>query len=932
MAITVNTTDTFEQWRVKTNQLGSDVDSNIAAVRSDITSNVATITANIASVTGNIVTGNLTIAQNVFGDAIKISGANVIIGRASGNVNTGTNNTFLGFNTGSCNTSGCQNTFLGRRSGFSNNTGANNTFAGNEAGTNNTTGCNNSFFGNGAGGFNTTDSCNTFIGSAAGRNNDGGYNNSFLGAFSGCSNTTGDLNTFMGVFSGVSNNLGSRNTFFGTESGYSNTSGCNNVFLGYRAGCAVTTGVNNTIIGNVAGSAALSNTVIIAAGSNVRAYIDSTGNVGIGTSSPTQLLDVNGNVAITGSARRITGDFSNATIADRLMFQTSTTNGNTAVEAIPNGTATATRLTGYNNSDPTNASYLQIGANGVTEAVIESGRRGTGTFLPMTFYTGGSERVRIDTSGNVGIGTTGATGPLSVKTDTDFVIAMRTTSASTGARVVALNLAENAYKDLVVDGANVQIATGGNERVRITSAGNVGIGTNAPADALQVDKTTAGGTYRTRFILDNQDQRSVIAAYYEGGVGQRTIIQSTAASGVSAVPISFEVGNTEAVRIDSSGNMGIGTSSPTVKLDVNGNLRFGSPTTTNIFLGYNSGASFGSGTNNTFLGNYSGNNTTTGNKNVFLGRDAGVLNTTGCYNTFLGTQAGYSNNTGNGSTIIGDDAGVFSTGSSNVFAGRCAGAFGSGAFNTFVGNFAGLGVIGTSGCNNTYLGYAAGRYNSSGSFNFFGGTCAGYSNTSGRFNTFVGIEAGRRNISGCLNTFLGLNAGDSNTSGCDSVAVGASAGFDVTTGCNNIFLGYLSGTLSNLGYTTTQSNRIIMGNCCHTLACIQIAWSVASDVRDKCIYGPVPFGKTFLRQINPITYSFKNRETNEIRDDRKRFGFCAQEILALQGSEDIIVNTDDPNKLGMAHEYLIPVLVNAVKELADELDELRAEIQQLKSA
>jgi hypothetical protein len=66
MAITVNTTDTFEQWRVKTNQISSDVDTfvsgNIAAVRADIASNVATINTNIAS---NVATINTNIASNV---------------------------------------------------------------------------------------------------------------------------------------------------------------------------------------------------------------------------------------------------------------------------------------------------------------------------------------------------------------------------------------------------------------------------------------------------------------------------------------------------------------------------------------------------------------------------------------------------------------------------------------------------------------------------------------------------------------------------------------------------------------------------------------------------------------------------------------------------------------------------------------------------
>jgi hypothetical protein len=58
-------------------------------------------------------------------------------------------------------------------------------------------------------------------------------------------------------------------------------------------------------------------------------------------------------------------------------------------------------LYAFNNSDPTNSSYMRIGGgvNSNTESRIESGILGTGTYLPMTFYTGGSEQARISTAG-----------------------------------------------------------------------------------------------------------------------------------------------------------------------------------------------------------------------------------------------------------------------------------------------------------------------------------------------------------------------------------------------------------------------------------------------------------------------------------------------------------------------------------------------------
>jgi hypothetical protein len=114
---------------------------------------------------------------------------------------------------------------------------------------------------------------------------------------------------------------------------------------------------------------------------------------------------IDGDLLFTGLMRRIKGDFSNATVANRALFQTSTVNGNTSVSAIPNGSATTSNLDAYNNSDPTNAGRGQMSMLS-TELRFSANITGTGTYLPMTFYTGGAERKRIDTSGNVGVGVT----------------------------------------------------------------------------------------------------------------------------------------------------------------------------------------------------------------------------------------------------------------------------------------------------------------------------------------------------------------------------------------------------------------------------------------------------------------------------------------------------------------------------------------------
>jgi hypothetical protein len=111
----------------------------------------------------------------------------------------------------------------------------------------------------------------------------------------------------------------------------------------------------------------------------------------------------------TSVGGRIIGDFSNATLTNRLAFQTSTLNAAAQVPILPNGLGGAAGVIPFNNSDPTNAAYFLLGAR-ATDATLTSGITGTGTYLPMTFYTGGALRMTLDISGNLTL----ATGTISV--------------------------------------------------------------------------------------------------------------------------------------------------------------------------------------------------------------------------------------------------------------------------------------------------------------------------------------------------------------------------------------------------------------------------------------------------------------------------------------------------------------------------------------
>lgn len=111
-------------------------------------------------------------------------------------------------------------------------------------------------------------------------------------------------------------------------------------------------------------------------------------------------VGLTGNLLFTGTGNRITGDFSNATVSNRVMLQTSTVNGNSNVSIIPNGTSTNSFFKAYNASDPSNATEAAFGTTAV-DVQLAAGKQGTGTYLPLTFYTNGSEKVRIDTAGTM---------------------------------------------------------------------------------------------------------------------------------------------------------------------------------------------------------------------------------------------------------------------------------------------------------------------------------------------------------------------------------------------------------------------------------------------------------------------------------------------------------------------------------------------------
>lgn len=107
-----------------------------------------------------------------------------------------------------------------------------------------------------------------------------------------------------------------------------------------------------------------------------------------------------GNLTFSATSQRITGDFSNATTSNRLAFQSSTVNGNTGINVLPNGTATTSGISVYNANDPSNAAFGILQAT-ATQVNLASTVNGAGSLLPLSIQTGGTERFRIETTGSI---------------------------------------------------------------------------------------------------------------------------------------------------------------------------------------------------------------------------------------------------------------------------------------------------------------------------------------------------------------------------------------------------------------------------------------------------------------------------------------------------------------------------------------------------
>ena len=177
-------------------------------------------------------------------------------------------------------------------------------------------------------------------------------------------------------------------------------------------------------------------------------------------------------------------------------------------------------------------------------------------------------------------------------------------------------------------------------------------------------------------------------------------------------------------------------------------------------------------------------------------------------------------------------------------------------------------------------------------------------------------------VGGQRNTFVGAQTGDVCTTGSDNTGIGYNALEGLTSGAGNVSLGDTSAISTRLFNVTTESDRLMVGHHNITNSYVKVDWTVTSDERDKIDFGTVPYGLDFVNKLTPKSFWMRKERGSDQKNGPQRYGFIAQDIMALEGDNPVIIDNEEPIHLKYKGEHLVPVLVNAIKELSAKVTAL----------
>ena len=278
--------------------------------------------------------------------------------------------------------------------------------------------------------------------------------------------------------------------------------------------------------------------------SQTRMSIDSSGNVGIGTTTPMSKLEVNGAASFTGTGA---GFNSTDTIGIHL--------GNYGTEYPMMQLVSNNAYGGWIDfafTDSINSSNIYDDFHGRLRYGYNNG---------FTFLTAATERMRIQDNGNVGIGTNSPSNKLTLKLTTNYDGFALINESDNIIGKISRDANGGGYLNLYESDGSAKVSINNNSNSYL-NGGYVGIGTTSPTQKLDIngDLLVRGGKLYINSTSDFRLQHSSNNVYVDNLVSGNYYFRTS--------------GYSTRLTILNSGNVGIGTASPTQTLDVNGNINF----------------------------------------------------------------------------------------------------------------------------------------------------------------------------------------------------------------------------------------------------------------------------------------------------------------------------------------------------------------------
>jgi hypothetical protein len=333
-----------------------------------------------------------------------------------------------------------------------------------------------------------------------------------------------------------------------------NLNGLNTYFTNYENGF-LSFSTNNTERVRIAGDGNVTFSQIANATTDTDKFLVSDSGVIKYRTGSELLSDIGGQAALTnpvtgtGTTNYIPKFTGTSAIGNSVIYEAS---GNVGI-----GTTSPTAFTGYTSvaANGTSGGAFVTMANGTSALRVISSTTDAAIWeprnSPILFGVNNAEQMRLTSTG-LGIGTTSPSNKLVISNGGAYGFEFD----PAGSTLLTYNRSTSSYATFALNSLDYQFYTSASERMRITSGGNVGIGSTTPTAisnyvALTINGTSGsfteyqqGGSYAFRVGSDNS----------EGGFISQTTNN----------PIRIFTNSNERMRITAGGLVGIGTTTPSI--------------------------------------------------------------------------------------------------------------------------------------------------------------------------------------------------------------------------------------------------------------------------------------------------------------------------------------------------------------------------------